>query len=184
MTAKPLVIGIADLRRSPGTRRKVERSVELKGLGITTAVVPEGSEIGLELTLETMLPGLVASGTITVPWEGECRRCLTPVRAESIVEVREIFDPRPIDGETYPLGEDLVNLEPMIRDAVLLALPLAPLCGPDCLGPAPDLFPTGVFIDADADPDGDPDGDAVEPPADPRWAALADLNFDSSGDEG
>ncbi len=176
MTAKPLVIGIADLRRSPGTRRHLERSVELAGLGITTAAVPVGAEIGVDLILETMLPGLVASGTITVPWEGECRRCLTPVRAESIVEVREIFDPRPIEGETYPLGEDLVDLEPMIRDAVLLALPLAPLCGPDCLGPAPDLFPTGVV--ADEEPD------TAEAPADPRWAALADLNFDSPGDEG
>ena len=175
MSLKPLVIGIADLRRSPGTRRRVERSVVLPGLGITTAVVPEGAEIGVELTLETMLPGLVASGTITVPWEGECRRCLTPVRSESIVEVREIFDPRPIDGETYPLGEDLVNLEPMIRDAVLLALPLAPLCGPDCLGPAPELFPTGLAEEDDVE--------GSEPSADPRWSALADLNFDSPGDE-
>jgi len=178
MTVRPLVVGIADLRRSPGTRRRFEREVVLTGLGITTAVVPTGAEIGIDLTLETMLPGLVATGTITVPWEGECRRCLGPVRAATIVEVREIFDPRPIDGETYPLGEDLVDLEPMIRDAVLLALPLAPLCGPDCLGPAPDLFPTGSAEDS-ASIEGE-----AETPADPRWAALADLNFDSAGDEG
>ena len=178
MTARPLVVGIADLRRSPGTRRRFEREVVLTGLVITTAVVPAGAEIGIDLILETMLPGLVASGTITVPWEGECRRCLGPVRASTIVEVREIFDPHPIEGETYPLGEDLVDLEPMIRDAVLLALPLAPLCGPACLGPAPDLVPTGP-----ADEPGRVEG-AGEPPTDPRWAALADLNFDSTGDEG
>lgn len=178
MTARPLVVGIADLRRSPGTRRRFEREVVLTGLGITTAVVPAGAEIGIDLILETMLPGLVASGTITVPWEGECRRCLGPVRASTVVEVREIFDPHPIEGETYPLGEDLVDLEPMIRDAVLLALPLAPLCGPACQGPAPDLFPTGP-----ADEPGRVEGDA-ELSADPRWAALADLNFDSTGDEG
>jgi uncharacterized protein len=178
MTARPLVVGIADLRRSPGTRRRCEREVLLTGLGITTAIVPAGAEIGVDLTLETMLPGLVATGTITVPWEGECRRCLGPVRAETIVEVREIFDPQPIDGETYPLGEDLVDLEPMIRDAVLLALPLAPLCGPDCLGPAPDLFPTGSAEDPVSTQSD------TGPVADPRWAALADLNFDSAGDEG
>ena len=177
MTARPLVVGIADLRRSPGTRRRFEREVVLGGLGITTAAVPDGAEIGVDLVLETMLPGLVASGTITVPWEGECRRCLGPVRAETIVEVREIFDPHPIEGETYPLGEDLVDLEPMIRDAVLLALPLAPLCGPECQGPAPDLFPTGP-----ADGSGSLDGDE-QPVSDPRWAALADLNFDSGGGE-
>lgn len=149
----------------------------LGGLAITTAAVPVDAEIGIDLLLETMLPGLVASGTITVPWEGDCRRCLGPVRSETVVEVREIFDPKPIEGETYPLGEDLVDLEPMVRDAVLLALPLAPLCGPECQGPAPDLFPTGL-------PDGtDSTGGDDEPPADPRWAALSDLNFDSPGDE-
>ncbi len=181
MTARPLVIGIADLRRAPGTRRRVERSVVLDGLGITTASVPTGAEIGLDLELETMLPGLVATGSITVPWVGECRRCLAPVRAETIVEIKEIFDPHPVEGETYPLGEDLVDLEPMVRDAVLLALPLAPLCGPDCLGPAPELFPTGTAV-GDDDDDGIDDG--VEPPADPRWAALDELTFDSTDDEG
>lgn len=175
MADRPLVVGIADLRRQPGTRRHIERQVTLDGLGITTAAVPSGAEIGLDLELETMLPGLVATGTIEVPWEGECRRCLAPVRASTIVEIREIFDPKPVEGETYPLGEDLVDLEPMVRDAVLLALPLAPLCGPDCLGPAPDLFPTGVALD-DVD-------DESEPPADPRWAALGDLQFGTSGDE-
>ena len=123
-----------------------------------------------------MLPGLVATGTITVPWEGECRRCLGSVRAETIVEIREIFDPHPVEGETYPLGEDLVDLEPMVRDAVLLALPLAPLCGPDCLGPAPDLFPTGTAEDSE-------DAAGTEPVPDSRWAALAELDFDSDGGE-
>lgn len=182
MTARPLVIGIADLRRQPGTRRHVERQVALGGLAITSASVPEGAEIGLDLELETMLPGLVATGSITVPWEGECRRCLGPVRAETIVEIKEIFDPQPVEGETYPLGEDLVDLEPMVRDAVLLALPLAPLCGPDCLGPAPDLFPTGTAV-ADGT-DGAAGGEGgTRAVADPRWAALSDLTFDSSDDE-
>ncbi|MBU6330067.1 MAG: DUF177 domain-containing protein [Acidobacteria bacterium] len=182
MTARPLVIGIADLRRRPGSRRHVEREVVLGGLGITTASVPEGAEIGVDLELETMLPGLVATGTITVPWVGECRRCLGAVRAETIVEIREIFDPHPVEGETYPLGEDLVDLEPMVRDAVLLALPLAPLCGPDCLGPAPDMFPTGPAEHSGEAGEGAGDGGGAPRP-DPRWAALAELDFDSDAVE-
>ena len=55
----------------------------------------------------------------------------------------------------------------MVRDAVLLALPLAPLCGDDCRGPAPEAFPTGVG-----------DDDRPGPLADPRWAALAELDFE------
>ncbi|HEY4376689.1 MAG TPA: YceD family protein, partial [Acidimicrobiales bacterium] len=72
------------------------------------------------------------------------------------------------DGETFPLEGDHLDLGPMVHDTVLLALPLAPLCGPDCLGPAPDEFPTTVA----ADPDG-----PAEPARDPRWAALDDLDL-------
>lgn len=172
MTHRPLVIGIADLRRHPGTRRRVTDEVVLPGLGISTAVIPEGAPIRFDLELETLSNGLVATGTVTVPWEGECRRCMEPVRGESIAELREIFEPRPTEGETYPLGDDLVDLEPMVRDAALLALPLAPLCSADCAGPAPEAFPTGTFVD-------EPEADGIERAPDPRWAALSELDFES-----
>ncbi len=174
MTYRPLVVGIADLRRHPGTRRQFHESFVLPDLGITSAVVPEGEPIEVDLELETLSNGLVATGTITTPWVGDCRRCLKPVTGQSVAKVREIFEPRPVEGETYPMAEDTVNLEPMVRDAVLLALPLAPLCAEDCRGPAPDSFPTGVEgeIDELAEEEG------PGPLADPRWAALADLDFE------
>ncbi len=176
MTARPLVVPIAELRRHPGTRRRFTEEVVLPGLGITTATVPEGAPIVVDVELETLSNGLVATGTVTVPWVGDCRRCLTPVDGSTAARVKEIFEPRPVEGETYPMAEDLVDLEPMVRDAVLLALPLAPLCSPDCLGPAPDAFPAVPSYD-----DEEPElGDAV----DPRWAALGDLHFDSPGEDG
>ena len=174
MTYRPLVVGIADLRRHPGTRRQFTESIVLADLGITSAVVPEGEAIDIDLELETLSNGLVATGTITAPWVGECRRCLTPVQGRSVAKVREIFEPRPVEGETYPMAEDTVNLEPMVRDAVLLALPLAPLCGDECRGPAPDSFPTGVEGEGDEPAEDEGPG----PLADPRWAALADLDFE------
>jgi uncharacterized protein len=70
-------------------------------------------------------------------------------------------------GETWPLTSDEIDLEPVVREAVLLALPLAPLCDEGCLGPAPERFPATVE-----------DGDvAEEPPRDPRWAALDQLDL-------
>jgi uncharacterized protein len=139
-------------------------------MGISTASVPPHGEIDVDLVLESIANGLVAEGTITVPWTGECRRCLE--RVDGLVEarVKEVFERDATEGETYPLGQDEVDLEPMVRDAVLLALPLAPLCRPDCRGPAPDAFPTGPE-DADA---------AARRLRDERWAALDDLRF---GDE-
>lgn len=176
------VVGIADLRRRPGSRRQVQREIELDGLAITSARVPQGALIGVDLQLEAVSNGLVATGMVTVPWEGECRRCLELVRSSSSTDVREIFEPRPVEGETYPLGGDIVDLEPMVRDAVLLALPLAPLCGPECRGPAPDSFPTEV--EGDAGKVAATDEEVVDPPSDQRWAGLDALHFDSPGADG
>ena len=181
MGARPLVVGVADLRRQPGSRRRLQRTVALDGLAVSSARVPDGAEIGLDLELEALSNGLTATGTITVPWQGECRRCLREVRSESVAEVREVFEPSPVEGETYPLGDDLVDLEPMVRDAVLLTLPLAPLCDEGCRGPAPEAFPA-VVEGSEAVADGD-EGPA-DGPADPRWAALDALRFDSPGDAG
>jgi uncharacterized protein len=179
MTRRPLVVPIAELRRRPGSRRRFTEQVTLPGLGITTAEVPAGAEVTVDVELEALSNGLVATGTVTVPWEGECRRCLAPVRAETRTDVKEIFEPRPVEGETYPCGDDLVDLEPMVRDAALLALPLAPLCGPDCRGPAPEVFPALPEHEVAVGEE-----EASEPAGDPRWAALGDLHFDSPADDG
>ena len=170
MARHPLRVGIADLRRRPGTRRRVTEAVPLDDLAVSTAAVPSGSPVEVDLELETLSDGLVATGTIGAPWVGDCRRCLRPVEGRAEVEVREIFQPRPTEGETYPLGEDIVDLEPMVRDAVLLALPLAPLCAEDCRGPAPEQFPTGIADEGSGVP--------PAPPVDPRWAALSGLDFE------
>src|SRR5256885_950634 len=76
-------------------------------------------------------------GEVTAPWRGDCRRCLRAVEGELTARVEEIFDVHPIEGETYPLEGERVTLEPMVRDAALLALPLAPLCDEACPGPEP-----------------------------------------------
>jgi uncharacterized protein len=168
---RPLQIGVAELRRRLGTRRAVERVVPLDGLAISTASVPDPPEVTVRVELESIAKGIVAEGTVGAAWEGECRRCLRPVSGEVETDVREIFEVDHTEGETYPLAEDTVDLEPMVRDAVLLALPLAPLCGPDCAGPAPEVFPTGPAVEPDRPPD-------------PRWAALDELRFDRDVESG
>lgn len=165
--ARPLQVGVAELLRRPGTRRPFTRSVSLPGLAISTASVPDDAKVDVELELESLSHAIVATGRVGAPWVGACRRCLAEVRGRADAELREIFEPHPTEGETYPLsGDDTVDLEPMVRDAVLLALPLAPLCRDDCAGPAPDAFPTGPV----AEP---------HEARDPRWAALDELRFDN-----
>jgi len=193
MSSNGLRVGVTDLLRHPGERRHLEREVLLEGLAISTARVPEGGEVLVDLEIESLSTELAVYGTVRAPYVGECRRCLRDVEGQVTVDVREIFELHPTEGETYALDRDVVDLGPMVRDAVLLALPLAPLCADDCMGPAPDLFPasveTGVAPPADGSagasaPTGDReegDGEAEvtdAPPRDPRWAALDQLRLD------
>jgi uncharacterized protein len=166
-----LQIGVADIRRHLGSRRPVKVSAPLDGLAISTSAVPDGALVEVDLELESISNGVVAEGVVRAPWAAECRRCLEPIEGVIESDVREIFERRPVDGETYPLSDDeVVDLEPMVRDAVLLSLPIAPLCSPDCRGPAPDTFPAAVGGEELA-------GDQPTAP-DPRWAALDQLRFE------
>ncbi len=161
--ARPLRVGVAELLAHPGVRRRYDDHVELEGLAVSTAAVAPASAVDIELVLESIGGPITATGTIGAHWVGDCRRCLGPVEGYATADVREIFESRPTEGETYLLDGEQIDLEPMVRDAVLLALPLAPLCAADCRGPSPDEFPTGP-----------PDDDVR---LDPRWAALRDLDL-------
>ena len=175
MGSRPLLVGITDLVRRLGTRAPVQRGVRLEGLAITTAAVSPEDDIAVDLELESISNGVTVTGTVTVPWTGPCRRCLEPVHGSTTADVQEIFARNPVDDEMYPLSGDLIDLEPLVRDTSLLALPLAPLCAAGCRGPEPDVFPTSVEGEV---ADVEPDDDEREAPTDPRWAALDQLKFD------
>ena len=175
MARSALLIGVMELRRRPGTQREVKVAAPMPGLAITTAHVPDAADVVVDGTLEAIEGAVTLTGTVTAPWTGECRRCLDPVEGTVEVVLSEVFEPHPVDGETYPIVGDEVDLEPVVRDGVLLHLPLAPLCRPDCPGPAPDAFPTVVEGDGAELSEGD---GSDEPPRDPRWAGLDELKFD------
>ena len=160
----PLVNGVAELLRRLGTQRDVVVSAVLDDLAISSAGVIEGAEIEGRFTLEALNDhAITVKGTIVAPWTGECRRCLRTIEGTASLDVEEVFEARPVEGETYALDGDRLDLEPLVRDAVLLALPLAPLCEDACLGPEPKEHPIG----SDTSPD-----------IDPRWSALGELKFE------
>jgi len=159
-----------ELRRRPGTQRDVRVTTTLPGLQITGSRVPDDAELVVDATLESIEGSAVTvTGTVEVPWVAECRRCLDEIGGTVTVDLSEVFEVQPVEGETYPIEGDEVDLEPVVRDAALLHLPLAALCRPDCPGPAPETFP--AIVEGDHT-------DADESPRDPRWAALDQLTFD------
>ncbi|MCW2776702.1 MAG: hypothetical protein JWN17_427, partial [Frankiales bacterium] len=144
----PLVIDTRELGRRPGSMREVRRTAPApEGLGLVDLIgVPVGAELDLDLRLESVMEGVYVSGSVTGPLEGECGRCLDPVSDTLTVQVQELFtytDKRDgaaasgdddEDDEVSQMQGDLLDLEPVLRDAVVLALPLTPLCSPDCSG--------------------------------------------------
>lgn len=171
MARSVLRIGVTELRRRPGTQREVQVATPLPDLAITSAQVPPDTEVVVDAVLESIEGAVTVSGTVRAPWVGECRRCLDVVEGQLEVVLSEVFEVHPTEGETYPIDGEDVDLEPVVRDAVLLHLPLAPLCRPDCPGPAPDQFPTVIEGDT-------PDDGGGDRPPDPRWAGLEQLKFD------
>lgn len=168
MPSNPWLVPVTTLRRSIGNRLHEQRSGRIGELRVADSRMPANAEVEADVVLDSVDGGIEAVATLVAPWEGECRRCLRPVGGELRCEVRELYRPRPPgeppdqDEETYPLRGEMLDLRPLIRDAVLLELPIAPLCRPDCEG----LCPT---CGADLN---EGDCDCAPPSADPRWAAL------------
>jgi uncharacterized protein len=177
LTSSSLRIGVTELRRRPGNRAEVRRVVPLDGMAVSSAAVPDGADAVVEVTLESLSDGVTARGAVTVPWEGECRRCLETTSGTLVAPIEEIYKDDPDEGETLPIAGDAIELGQVVHDAVILGLPLAPLCREDCVGPEPEQFPVGAD---DAAAEG---GDDAERPMDPRWAALDELRFDSDAGE-
>jgi uncharacterized protein len=165
----PFVIDTTTLGRRPGSMREESRTVSAPAdLGVEMVGVPEGADIELDFRLEAVMEGVLVSGTARAPLTGECARCLEPVTSSIEVDFQELFvysDTR--SGESAEEDErrlegDLIDLEPVVRDAMVLALPLSPLCQDDCPGLCSEC---GVRL-ADAEPDHHHEA------VDPRWAAL------------
>lgn len=168
----PFVLDTAQLPRAPGAMREVVRTVAAPpGLGVALVGVPEGSDVHLDLRMESVTEGVLVTGTVTALAEGECGRCLRPIELPLRVPVQELFaypdsttGATSDDDEVARLEDNLADLEPIVRDALVLELPSTPLCQPDCPGLCPRC---GALWD-----DLPPDHRHAEP-IDPRWSALA-----------
>jgi len=175
----PLVLDTRELGRRPGSQREVTLTVPAPAdLGIEVLSVVEGSPVDIDLRLEAVMEGVLVTGTARAVVEGECARCLEPIREDIEVTFQELFvyddtrqgerDDSEEDDETSKLEDDLLDLEVLLRDAVVLALPFQPLCQPDCPGLCPEC---GVRLIDEPD-------HAHEAAIDPRWAALGELTND------
>ncbi len=170
-----LPINVADLRRRLGQRRAEPVDLVLARQTVVGSRTTEQPIRG-EVTIESIERGVSVLGHVAFGWEGDCRRCLEVTGGQLTINIDEIFQvDAPEDSELLPLEADQVDLVPVVRDAVLLSLPLAPLCGPDCAGPDPDRYPA---VTAEVR-EQDRAAEAAATP-DPRWAALDQLKLEEN----
>ena len=169
-----LVIDTHELGRRAGAMRVIESSVEAPAdLGIAVIGVPPGSPIELDLRLESVVEGVLVTGSATVDVAGECVRCLTPISDSLEIDIQELFvypNSEATEDEASRLEGDLIDLEPLLRDDVVLELPFQPLCREDC---------AGLCAECGANLNTDPEH-THEEPIDPRWAGLLRLESDGS----
>jgi DUF177 domain-containing protein len=146
-------VPVADLLRHPGERREI------------VVDVPE-RQAHADLVIEAVSgDAIVATGKVTATWTGECRRCLGEASGTLAVDVRELFERGSDEEETYSIDRDQIDVEPLVRDAVLLEVPLAPLCREACKGLCPECGANRNEVDCGHEPD----------TRDPRWAVLDHL---------
>lgn len=98
--------------------------------------VPAGANASVALSVASYRGGLDVKGLVSAPWRGICRRCSSVIDGVLEVQVNERFEENlaPENEEAYPFEGDVIDLSDLVHDAILLELPVAPLCRADCLG--------------------------------------------------
>jgi uncharacterized protein len=167
---KPVVpsflVQVFDLMHRPGEFREREIDVKLiEGFGNPLIAVKDGANVHLDLRMESLHDGILVTADVDTIAEGECGRCLIDIALPVRVDIQELFAYSFDEAFDYTVAEDHIDLEPLVRDAVVLSLPFQPVCRADCPGLDPE---TGERL-ADF-PDRKP-----KEVLDPRWSALAEF---------
>jgi uncharacterized protein len=178
--AAPLVFDTAELRGAGTTMLVVREIPAPEAIGLPGYEVPQGSVLDLDVQLTGVSEGVLATGSVEAVAEGECARCLAPVQDALSVQVQELYayegsvtEATTEADEIMRLQGDLLDLEPAVRDALVLAMPVTPLCRPDCPGLCAECG-----IPWDELPD-----DHRHETVDPRWAGLEKLRLaDTDGE--
>ncbi|MEV7012766.1 YceD family protein [Streptosporangium sp. NPDC051022] len=172
----PWVVSTHDLGRRPGSMRRMHLTLPAPAdIGVDMIGIPRDADVELDIRLEAVMEGVLVTGTAQAPLRGECVRCLEEVVSQAEVSFQELFlysaedaaeDDSLLDGE-------LLDLEPAFRDAVVLTLPLSPVCSEDCTGLCSEC---GIRL-ADAEPD------HRHEVVDARWAKLQGLVPEHNNDQ-
>ena len=160
-----LRVSVAEILGHPGEYRDIRLDRPISGVRTPLARVTE-APVHAELRAESVVEGILVTGTVRAGTTLSCSRCLDEFPSEVGLELCELFagpghEPS-VEDEAYRIEGDEVDLEPMLRDALTLALPLHPLCRAECPGLCARC---GRRLDVGS-------CDCFQEETDPRWAEL------------
>jgi uncharacterized protein len=159
-----LVVNVAEVLRRVGNVKDIDVDVDSVLLDLGDQRV-EPQDVPIVFHLEATNSGIVVRGTVAAAFDDRCRRCLKEVRDRVSVQIAELYQREVTDPDAYPLEGDQLNLAPLVREHLLLALPDAPLCREDCPGLCP-------VCGADKSNPAEADCGCARGAVDPRWGAL------------
>jgi uncharacterized protein len=162
-------VDVRDLVGHPGAARTARFHEPVAGMVTSLARVPDDRPVDAELLLESVIEGIYVTGSVSGEMDLSCGSCLKPIDHPFVVEVHELFAPPATadPDEDYGLSpEGVIDIEPMLRDAVVLTMPFSPRCSPDCKG-----------LCSRCGGDLNLDECTCGPQTDPRWDALASIDF-------
>ena len=163
--ASPLVVNILELIRRSGTYKDLDVDVSTAEFAFDDPRIDDSWDVHADLHVESTSGGIVVNGLVTAQARGECSRCLAELGLSVASDVDEIYQRVPENDDVYPLEGDQLDLRPMVRESVLLAIPEAPLCTPTCKGLCPVC---GVDLNRET-------CGCARPAADDRWSVLDQL---------
>lgn len=176
MARNDFVVGISALLATHGLRKHEHVVGHLEGIEGSAAKIADDAPIEVDVHLESASGAVTAVGVVRAPIETTCVRCLQPVSTILEVKVRELYTTKEQDPnreQTYPISGAQIDLGDMAREALVLELPLVPLCREDCAGLCPQCGLDRNEVSCSCE----------NVNLDPRWAGLEGLSRQLSESE-
>ena len=150
----------------PGALRRIELTFPApEALDNGFTAIAKGAEIDIDGRVESVHEGVLVTANVQSEAKTECSRCLDPLELDVDVEFQELFAYSLTDEDDLVITDDSIDLEQVVRDAVVLSLPFQPICSSDC---------EGLCVECGAKLKENPQH-VHEAPVDPRWNALKNL---------
>ncbi len=135
----PFKVNLHELPRRAGEHKSYSLTFPAPdAIGNPLLEIPAGEFLEISFEAESVADGVLISGSVRSHAKGECGRCLEKISEDIDQKFQELFfyESRieENDDDLFVMDGDFADIETPIRDAVVLAMPINPLCKADCKG--------------------------------------------------